>query len=136
MVPLGRNAGSFRAAGEHDLGGAGLEDVARQYGRLHTGAADFVNGGCAGRIRQLRAACSLARRGLSLSSGQNAAHEHLVDELGCQFGRSTGVRITWDPRLWAVNGESSPWNLPRGVLAAATTTTGSEIDMTALLLSA
>jgi hypothetical protein len=35
--------------------------------------------------------------------------------------------------LWALNGESSPWNLPRGVLAAETMTTGSESDMTALL---
>ena len=57
----------------------------REHGRLHTGAADLVDGGGAGRIRQPGAARSLARRSLPLSGGQYAAHEHLVDAVGCQI---------------------------------------------------
>src|SRR5215210_100821 len=52
---------------------------------------------------------------------------------GVSCARSTAAPITWDPRLWAVNVESSPWNLPRGVLAAERITTGSETDMAELL---
>src|SRR3954447_18165240 len=44
---------------------------------------------------------------------------------GVSFARSTAAPITWLPRLWALNGERSPWNLPSGVLAAETMTTGS-----------
>src|SRR4051794_14584817 len=55
---------------------------------------------------------------------------------GVSFARSTAAPITWLPRLWALNGERSPWNLPRGVLAAERMTTGSETDMTVLLFEA
>src|SRR6202040_2181781 len=44
---------------------------------------------------------------------------------GDSFARSTAAPITWLPRLWALKGERSPWNLPSGVLAAETMTTGS-----------
>src|SRR3984893_6758437 len=44
---------------------------------------------------------------------------------GVSFARSTAAPITWEPRLWALNGDRSPWNRPSGVLAAETMTTGS-----------
>src|SRR3954465_4189120 len=55
---------------------------------------------------------------------------------GVRFARSTAAPITWDPSLWALKGESSPWNLPRGVLAAERMTTGSETETTVLLFEA
>jgi hypothetical protein len=42
------------------------------------------------------------------------------------LARSTAAPITWEPSLWALNGERSPMNRPSGVRAAETMTTGSE----------
>src|SRR5882762_6125660 len=98
----------------------------RQHGGLHAGTADFVDGGRTGRVRQPGAARSLPRRGLSLSGRQHVAHEHFVDPLGDNLARSTAAPITWEPSLCALNEERSPMNLPNGVRAAETMTTGSE----------
>jgi hypothetical protein len=45
---------------------------------------------------------------------------------GDNFARSTAALITWEPSLWALKDDSSPMNLPSGVRAAETMTTGSE----------
>ena len=43
---------------------------------------------------------------------------------GESFARSTAAPMTCEPSLWALKGERSPWNLPSGVRAAETMTTG------------
>src|SRR3981189_3550884 len=45
---------------------------------------------------------------------------------GDRFARSTAAAITWEPSLCALKGDRSPMNLPSGVRAAETMTTGSE----------
>src|ERR1700721_3145211 len=53
---------------------------------------------------------------------------------GDNLARSTAAPITWEPSLWALKGTRSPMNLPSGVRAAETMTTGSEaVAMAALL---
>src|ERR1700676_1570079 len=78
---VGRVGHALHAAGHHDFGGAGLDDVVGQHGGLHAGTADLVDGGGASRIRQFGAAGGLPRRRLALSGWQHAAHEHFVDPL-------------------------------------------------------
>src|SRR5882757_2269305 len=53
---------------------------------------------------------------------------------GESLARSTAAPITWEPSLWALNGDRSPMNLPSGVRAAETMTTGSEVVAMARLL--
>src|SRR6201988_2648407 len=54
---------------------------------------------------------------------------------GDNLARSTAAPITWEPSLWALKGVSSPRNLPSGVRAADTKTSGSEaVGMGAVLL--
>ena len=67
------------------ISGTGTDDVVRQHGGLHAGAADLVDGGGAGGIRQFGAARGLPRRGLTLSGRQHAAHEYFVDPLRREF---------------------------------------------------
>ena len=83
---IGRVGHALHAAGHHDLGRAGVDDVVRQHGGLHAGAADLVDGGGAGGIRQAGAARGLPRRRLALPGRQHAAHEHFVDAFGRQSG--------------------------------------------------
>src|ERR1700730_14873713 len=45
---------------------------------------------------------------------------------GASFARSTAAPMTCEPSLCALNGDRSPMNLPSGVRAAETMTTGSE----------
>src|SRR5712671_5448560 len=45
---------------------------------------------------------------------------------GDNFARSTAAPMTWEPSLWALKDDRSPINLPSGVRAAETMTTGSE----------
>src|SRR5258707_6377350 len=53
---------------------------------------------------------------------------------GDSLARSTAAPITWEPSLCALKGTRSPMNLPSGVRAAETMTTGSEaVAMAALL---
>ena len=79
LKQIGGVGHALHAAGDDDIGGARVDDVMGQHGGLHAGAAHFVDGGCAGRIRQLRAARGLAGGCLSLPGGKDAAHDHFVD---------------------------------------------------------
>ena len=82
---IGRIAHALHAAGQHDLGRAGVDDVMGQHGGLHAGAADLVDGGGAGGVGQFGAARGLPRRRLALAGRQHVAHEHLVDPLRREF---------------------------------------------------
>src|SRR5260221_4290514 len=53
---------------------------------------------------------------------------------GDNFARSSAAPMTWEPSLWALKDERSPMNLPSGVRAAETMTTGSEVADMAVLL--
>ncbi len=44
---------------------------------------------------------------------------------GASLARSSAAPITWEPSLWALNGDNSPMKRPSGVRAAETMTTGS-----------
>src|ERR1700678_7035 len=46
---------------------------------------------------------------------------------GANLARSSAAPITWEPSLWALNGERSPMKRPSGVRAAETMTTGSDV---------
>jgi hypothetical protein len=78
---IGRIRHALHAAGHHDLGRTGTDDVMGQHRGFHPGAADLVDGGGAGRVGQSRAAGGLSCRGLALSGRQHTAHEDLVDSL-------------------------------------------------------
>ena len=53
---------------------------------------------------------------------------------GASFARLSASPITWEPSLWALNGERSPMKRPSGVRAAETMTTGSEVAAMAVIL--
>ncbi len=76
---IGRIGHALHAAGHHDLGRAGADDVMRQHGGLHAGAADLVDRRRSRRVRQFGAARGLPRRSLTLSGRQHTAHEDFVD---------------------------------------------------------
>jgi hypothetical protein len=80
-----RVAHALHAAGQHDLGRAGLDDVVRQHGRLHAGATDLVDGGGAGGVRQFCATRSLPGWRLALSGRQHITHENFVDSFRREF---------------------------------------------------
>ena len=54
---------------------------------------------------------------------------------GESFARSSAAPMTWEPSLWALNGDSSPMKRPRGVRAAERMTTGSEAAAMMVLLN-
>jgi len=94
---IGRVAHALHAAGDDDPGGAGIDDVMRQHRGLHAGAADLVDGGGAGRIRQFGAARGLPRRSLTLSAGRTQPMNTSSIRSGDNFARSTAAPITWEP---------------------------------------
>jgi hypothetical protein len=83
---VGRVGHRLHAAGDHDLVAAGKQQVVRQHGRLHAGAAHLVDRGAAGRQRQAGAERGLAGRRLALAGGQHAAHDHFLHLLGREAG--------------------------------------------------
>ena len=83
---IGRIAHALHAAGQHDRGRTCVDDIVRQHGGLHAGAANLVDGGGAGGVRQFGAAGSLSGRRLTLSGRQYVADENLIDSLGRKLG--------------------------------------------------
>ena len=79
---IGRIAHALHAAGDDDVGRARAQEVGRDHRRLHARAAHLVDRGAAGAERKARAERGLARRRLSLPSGQDAAHQDFVDAIG------------------------------------------------------
>ena len=72
---------AFHSAGDHDAVRADGDEIGREHRRLHAGTADFVDRRAADRIRKARAESSLTRRRLSLTRGQDVAHDDFVDVL-------------------------------------------------------
>ena len=62
-----------------------MDDVVRQHGRLHAGAAHLVDRRGAGGVGQSGAARGLPRRSLALTGRQHIAHENLVNAFRRQF---------------------------------------------------
>ncbi len=81
-------AHAFHAARDHDAVGAGLQLVMREDHRLHTGAAQLVDGCRAGRFGDAGGNGRLACRALAHAGWQHTAHDDLVDIAG---GESTAL---------------------------------------------
>ena len=72
----------LHAAGDDDVGRAGLDQIVREHHGLHARAAHLVDGRGAGGGGDLRADGGLARGRLAEAGGQHAAHDHVVDLVG------------------------------------------------------
>jgi hypothetical protein len=79
-------AHAFHAAGDGDVRTACKQKIVRQHDGLHTGAAHFVDGDCAGGGWQARAESSLTRGSLAEAGCKNAAEEDFVDCVGRDSG--------------------------------------------------
>ena len=79
---VGRVRHRLHAACDHDVVGAGGEEIVREHRRLHAGAAHLVDRRAAGGERQPGAERRLARGRLALAGRQHAAHDHFLDLLG------------------------------------------------------
>ncbi len=83
---VGRVAHGLHAAADHDVVAAGFEHVVAEHGGAHARAAQFVDGGGAGTVRQAGQTHGLAGRALLEAGGQHAAHHHVLDVLRLQPG--------------------------------------------------
>ncbi len=74
---------AFHPACNHHIGAARCERFCAHDDRLHSAAADFVDGGGLDRFGKASLDRSLASRGLTQSGRQNAAHIGPVEILAC-----------------------------------------------------
>ena len=69
----------LHAAGDDDIGGAGLQRIMGHGGGLEARAAHLVDGGGLDVLAEARAERGLTGRSLAEAGGQDAAHEDLID---------------------------------------------------------
>ena len=87
---VGRVAHGLHAAGDHDVVGAGADEVVGQHGGFHGRAAHLVYRGTADAERQSAAEAGLPCRCLSLAGGQHAAHDDFLHLFGLDAGAFHG----------------------------------------------
>ena len=76
---IGSVGHALHATGDHDVVAAGLDQVVGEHGGFHAGAAQLVDGGGAGVIRQTGQTHGLTGRALLESGGQDVAHDDFLN---------------------------------------------------------
>ncbi len=87
---IGSIGHGFHTTGNDDVVGAGLDGIIGEHSGLHAGAAQLVDGGGTGVVRQAGQTHGLAGRALLEAGGQYTAHDDFLHVFRLQAGTRHG----------------------------------------------
>jgi len=76
---IGRIGHAFHSARHNDSGTASTQQIVSEHDRLHSRAAEFINGGGTTSVWKSALSCGLARWPLSYTGREDVPHDGFVD---------------------------------------------------------